>query len=106
MRKSEPRPMTVGRSAAGPFQPGNRLGRARLAGAARASGSSGPAANWGVADVVVALGAVADAMAAGELTPDEACAVAGVLKVHRRAVEAVDLDVRLRRLEQTLGTAR
>jgi hypothetical protein len=31
-------------------------------------------------DVVAVLGAVADAMAAGELTPEEASAVAGVLE--------------------------
>jgi hypothetical protein len=57
-------------------------------------------------DVVAALGAVTDAMAVGELTPEEASAVAGVLEVHRRAVETVDLEKRLHRLEQTLGTAR
>lgn len=59
-----------------------------------------------VSDVVAALGAVADAMAVGKVTPEEASAVAGVLEVHRRAVETVDLEKRLHRLEQTLGTAR
>ena len=57
-------------------------------------------------DVVVALGAVADAMAAGELTPEEASAAAGVLEAHRRAVETLNLEERLRRLEQTLSAAR
>ena len=57
-------------------------------------------------DVVVALGAVADAMAAGELTPEEASAAAGVLEAHRRAVETLNLEERLRRLEQTLSVAR
>jgi hypothetical protein len=55
--------------------------------------------------VAAALGAVADAMTAGELTPEEASAVAGVLEAHRRAIETADLDERLRRLEQALGTA-
>jgi|SRR5512132_1843294 hypothetical protein len=93
----------------------------------RAAGRSSPATGWdarvwpvrrgrpvalglppirAVADVVVALGTVADAMAAGELTPDEASAVAGVLEAKRKAVETAELDERRRRLAQTLGTAR
>src|ERR1700731_1937020 len=39
------------------------------------------------ADVVNALGAIAGAMAEGELTPDEANAVAGVIEFRRRAIE-------------------
>jgi hypothetical protein len=60
----------------------------------------------GAVDVVAALGAVADAMAIGELTLEEASAAAGVIEANRRAVETADLDERLRRLEQTLGAAR
>jgi hypothetical protein len=49
------------------------------------------------ADVVTAFGAVADAMAAGELTPEEASAVAGVLEAKRRAIETAELEERLHR---------
>ena len=46
------------------------------------------------ADVVGALGAVADAMAGGEITPDEGAAVAAVLETKRRAIETAELDAR------------
>ncbi len=52
------------------------------------------------ADVANALGAIAGAMAAGELTPDEAGAVAGVLEAKRRAIETVEHEERLRKLEE------
>jgi uncharacterized protein DUF5681 len=52
------------------------------------------------ADVANALGAMAGAMAAGELTPDEAGAVAGVLEAKRRAIETVEHEERLRKLEE------
>jgi Family of unknown function (DUF5681) len=52
------------------------------------------------ADVANALGAIAGAMAAGELTPDEAGAVAGVLEAKRRGIETVDHEERLRKLEE------
>lgn len=52
------------------------------------------------ADVVAALGAVATAMAAGEITPDEGAAVAGVLEAKRRSIETVDLEARIAALEQ------
>jgi hypothetical protein len=39
-------------------------------------------------------------MASGELTPDEATAVAGVLEIKRRAIETVDIDERLRKVEE------
>ena len=55
------------------------------------------------ADVVAALGAVADAMAAGELTPEEASAVSGVFEAKRKAIETAALEDRVQRLEQTLG---
>ncbi len=51
-------------------------------------------------DVVTALGHVADAMAAGDITPDEAQAVAGVLEGKRRAIETVELETRIAALEQ------
>jgi hypothetical protein len=52
------------------------------------------------ADVVNALGAIAGAMAEGELTPDEANAVAGVIEFRRRAIETVEHEERLRKLEE------
>ena len=51
------------------------------------------------ADIVTGLAAVAAAMAAGEITPDEASAVAGVLEGQRRAIETADLEARLAALE-------
>ena len=51
------------------------------------------------ADIVSALGAVADAVAAGDLTPDEGSAVANVLEVKRRTIETVDLERRIEVLE-------
>jgi hypothetical protein len=52
------------------------------------------------ADVTGALGTIAGAMAAGELTPDEAGAVAGVIEAKRRAIETVEHEERLRKLEE------
>ena len=51
-------------------------------------------------DVVTALGAVATAMAAGDITPDEAAAVASVLEVKRRSIETVDLTARIEAIEK------
>jgi hypothetical protein len=51
-------------------------------------------------DVVAAVGAVADAVGAGEITPDEGQAVASILEAKRRAIETVDLELRLSALEQ------
>jgi hypothetical protein len=52
------------------------------------------------ADVANALGAIAGAMAAGELTLDEAGAVAGVIEAKRRAIETVEHEERLQKLEE------
>jgi hypothetical protein len=43
---------------------------------------------------------VADAVGAGEITPDEGQAVASILEAKRRAIETVDLESRLSALEQ------
>jgi hypothetical protein len=51
-------------------------------------------------DVVAAVGAVADAVGAGDITPDEGQAVASILEAKRRAIEPVDLELRLSALEQ------
>jgi hypothetical protein len=47
-----------------------------------------------------ALGAVAGARAGGELTPDEANAVAGVIEFRRRAIETTEIELRLQKLEE------
>ncbi|WP_426959884.1 DUF5681 domain-containing protein [Muricoccus radiodurans] len=51
------------------------------------------------ADVVRATAAVAEAVAAGEVTPDEGAAVVGVIEAHRRAIETHELEARLAALE-------
>ena len=58
-----------------------------------------PAVNT-AADVLAALSATVAAMAGGEITPDEAATVSGVLEVKRRAIEMVDLEQRIIALEQ------
>jgi len=52
------------------------------------------------ADIVRAQAAVIAAMAQGEITPDEAAAVAGVLDAQRRAIETHDHERRLLALEE------
>lgn len=51
------------------------------------------------ADLPRALGAVAAAVAAGALTPEEGQAVAAVLEAQRRAIETADLDRRMADME-------
>lgn len=51
------------------------------------------------ADLPRALGAVAAAVAAGTITPDEGQAVAAVLDAQRRAIETADLAARIAALE-------
>jgi hypothetical protein len=52
------------------------------------------------ADLANGLAAVAEAVAAGELSPEEAQAVAAALEGWRRAVETVDIEQRLAALER------
>jgi hypothetical protein len=52
------------------------------------------------ADIVPALGRIADAVAGGEITPDEGAAVAAVLEGKRRAIETVDVLARIEALER------
>ena len=52
------------------------------------------------ADVVAALGAVTDAVAAGDLTPDEGSAVANVIEIKRRTLETEALEKRIAALEE------
>ena len=51
------------------------------------------------ADIVAALGAVTAAMAAGEITPDEASVVSSVLDMQRRGIETSELEKRIKTLE-------
>jgi primosomal protein N'' len=52
-----------------------------------------------VADVLAAQTIVINAMAAGELTADEAATVSEVLECKRRSIETVDMERRLAALE-------
>jgi hypothetical protein len=47
------------------------------------------------ADVLTALSSTVAAMAEGEITPDEATVVAGVLETKRKATETVELALQL-----------
>ena len=50
-------------------------------------------------DVLLALSAVLQAVADGDLTPDEAATAAGLLEIQRRVIETADLEQRLITLE-------
>jgi hypothetical protein len=52
------------------------------------------------ADVVTALGTVADLVGAGEVTPDEGAALAAIFETKRKAIETVELENRIAALEQ------
>lgn len=58
-----------------------------------------PAAN-DVQGVAAAVGAVTQAVAAGDLSPEEGQAVAAILETQRRAIETVDLERRIAALEE------
>lgn len=51
-------------------------------------------------DVLAALATVVEATAKGEVTTDEAAAVASVLELKRRAIETVEIEARLSSLEK------
>jgi hypothetical protein len=51
------------------------------------------------ADVMAAMGVVVDAMAQGEISPDEATAVGGVLEMRRKSIETAELEMRIAALE-------
>lgn len=55
-------------------------------------------------DVVKALGMVASAVGAGEITPEEGTAVAGVLEIKRKAIETSELEARIVALEEERST--
>ena len=54
-------------------------------------------------DLDHALSAVVEAVAEGEVSPDEGATVAGLLEAKRRSLETVDMDERLRALEERLS---
>lgn len=58
------------------------------------------------ADVTKATSAIVKAAASGEITPVEASEVAGILELHRRAIETHDASRRLGKIEARLGTDR
>ncbi|MBL6082094.1 hypothetical protein JMJ56_29385 [Belnapia sp. T18] len=55
------------------------------------------------ADTAKAAAAIVEAVATGDLTPDEAQAVAGVVEVQRRAIETAELAERIAALEARAG---
>lgn len=55
------------------------------------------------AGVAEALAAITRAVAAGELSPEEGQAVAGILETQRRAIETVELESRIAALEARNG---
>lgn len=55
------------------------------------------------ADVAKAVSAVIEQMATGDVTPDEAATVVGVIEAKRKAIETDELDRRLREVEGKLG---
>jgi hypothetical protein len=58
------------------------------------------------ADILKAQAATIGAMAKGDITPDEAVTIANVLEAKRRAIETVQMEERIARLEQQQGTNR
>jgi hypothetical protein len=52
-------------------------------------------------DLVKAVGAVTNAVAQGDITPEEGQALAGIIETHRRAIETEDLERRLAAIEAT-----
>jgi hypothetical protein len=54
--------------------------------------------------VTAALAAVIAAMGDGTLSPDEAAAAAAVIEVQRRTIDTVELEARLRAIEERIGS--
>jgi hypothetical protein len=80
-----------------------RLCMERLAPAvkSRAVGLSLPAVE-SASDLLKAQAVTIQAMAAGEITPDEAATVASVLETKRKAIETVEIEQRVKALEQQM----
>lgn len=60
----------------------------------------------GQGNVAGAIAAVVESVAAGSLTPAEGQALAGLLEVHRKALESEDFERRLAALESELKEAK
>ena len=54
-------------------------------------------------DLVTALGGILQAVAVGDITPDEGATIAGVMDAKRRAHETQDLETRLAAIERATG---
>ena len=52
------------------------------------------------------MGAVVGAMAAGDITPEEAATISSVLEARRKAIETQELAERISRVEQQTGSSR
>ena len=50
--------------------------------------------------VAAALTALVHAMASGDVSPDEAATIGSVLEIRRRAIETLEIDERLKKLEE------
>jgi hypothetical protein len=55
------------------------------------------------ADLGEAMGAIMRAASDGELTPDEATAIASLIETRRRTIETLALEQRIAALEQSRG---
>jgi hypothetical protein len=55
------------------------------------------------ADAVKAVATITDAVAAGELTPGEAAHLSQLVANHAKALEVIELDERVSRLEEVCG---
>ena len=51
-------------------------------------------------DAVNAMAGILEAVAAGEITPDEANRIAGIIEVYRKTLETTELETRLQALEK------
>ena len=58
-----------------------------------------PPVNKPAADIARASAGILEATARGELTPDEAAALAGIIEAHRRAIELTEVEERIAPLE-------
>jgi hypothetical protein len=50
-------------------------------------------------DIAIAVSAVLEATKNGEITPDEAAVIASVLEIKRKALETLELEQRIEKLE-------
>ncbi len=60
----------------------------------------------GASAIVEALGGVLQAVGAGELTPEEGATVATIMETKRRAIELVEIEQRISKLEQSAERSR